>query len=176
MLKRDEEARLKKAEDLRLAQSVLLPQGHPAVSPAMPGGLPSSGWGPGRIPMVEVKAVEEAKKPAEIAPPNIAFSKFMNKVGNVMMGPCPYRGGGERGCAIGYLSVERQKAYVQKWAETGLPELPQWLIGEIRAEVEQVLCPSQSVRDALQSQRRAADEQYESSTFSRGERILRGTW
>jgi len=25
-----------------------LPQGHPAVGPAMPGGLPSSGWGPGR--------------------------------------------------------------------------------------------------------------------------------
>jgi len=28
-----------------------LPQGHPAVGPAMPGGLPSSGWGPGRTMM-----------------------------------------------------------------------------------------------------------------------------
>jgi len=25
-----------------------LPQGHPSIAPAMPGGLPSSGWGPGR--------------------------------------------------------------------------------------------------------------------------------
>ena len=31
-------------------------------------------------------------------------------------------------------------------------------------------------REALESQRRAAQEQYESSTFTRRERILRGTW
>ena len=31
-------------------------------------------------------------------------------------------------------------------------------------------------REALESQRRAVQEQYESSTFTRRERILRGTW
>jgi hypothetical protein len=35
---------------------------------------------------------------------------------------------------------------------------------------------SQSHREALESQRRAAKEQYESSNFTRRQRILRGTW
>ena len=112
----------------------------------------------------------------ETVDPAITFSKFMGKVSSIMMGPCPHFARGERGCMIGLLPVERQRAYAERWGETRLEEVPKSLIKEMRAEVEQRLCPSQSVKDALESQRRAAAEQYESTTFTREERILRGTW
>jgi len=92
-----------------------------------------------------------------------------------------------------YLSVERREFYADKLAKMPVDVgVPVWLINEIKSEVKQILSvatPGRGIyfdqvtesvpewqRAALESQRRADDSRNEEATYTKGERIKRGTW